>query len=272
VVFLHLLFFVQVVLESLPVSSSGHQALVSCLFERVGLPEVAARFAELGVQWNALLHLPTLAILAAYFLPHYLPILFRLLRYKRGRSLILRMIMLVVLADVITAALYLPLSPTFQRVIHLWVGFGWTTFVLWSLYFCSVRRCCVRLNGWNAVVLGTIHGLLGAPGMSRLATMYVSARWLGFHGSRAFEIAWLLQVPLIIAATARDLWREGLGTFVAPLANPWVLVSLFIAMVLGHSALCLSGRLARSGQLWRFVYYTAVLTVLTFMLGCAVTS
>jgi len=267
VVLLQLLFFVQVVLESLPVSSSGHLALVTCLFNRAGLPAAAARFAALGAKWNALLHLPTLVILGVYFLPQYLPVLWRLLRRRSGWWLIARVIILVALADVITAALYLPLMPIFTKVVLLWVGFGWTTMVLLSLCYCPATREGTRLNLPNALLLGVIHGLLGAPGMSRLATMYASARWLGFRGRRAFELAWLVQVPLIIAATARDVYREGVGTFVAPLADPLVVVSLLAATVLGYLALCVSGRLARSNQLWRFAYCTAVLTVISLVLS-----
>ena len=74
-VFLHLLFFVQVVLESLPISSSGHLILLERLFDFGGRLDLAAQLAVLDARWAPLLHLSTLLIIGIYFLPQYLPVL-----------------------------------------------------------------------------------------------------------------------------------------------------------------------------------------------------
>jgi len=260
---LGLLFFVQVVLESLPVSSSGHLALLVQLLVKSGKSDFAGQLMVLDGLWNALLHLPTLVILALYFLPPYLPLL---LRPARSWRLVVRVAVLTVLADLIAGILYIRYASTFKTIMPLWGGFALTVAILLSLRWCPRVRPGTRLTAWRAVALAFLHLPALMPGVSRLATVFTAARWLGFRGRRAFEIAWLLHAPLIIAATARDLLREGTDTFLAPLATPCVLAPLVLATILGYLALCLSGYLARANRLWWFAYYMVIPTALAFVL------
>ena len=306
-----LLFFVQVVLESLPVSSSGHLSLLMQLLDYWGRNGEATQLALLNAQWDGVLHLPTLVIMAVYFFspfakrralpfvrercrvfPDHSPLRFGwlrlsfrrhwywrlscqeappyfylLLRPSRSWSMVARVAALTALSNFVTGLLYFWCAPTLQTIVPLWVGFACTTIILFSLRWCPAVRPGVRLNCWRAVLLGVIHGLLWAPGISRLATMFASARWLGFRGRRAFEVAWLLHAPLIIALVARDIFREGVYVFIAPLMRFDVILLLYLATMLGYEAFCITSSLARSNKLWRFGFYTLIPMIVAFLIG-----
>jgi undecaprenyl pyrophosphate phosphatase UppP len=69
------------------------------------------------------------------------------------------------------------------------------------------RRGKGELNIYTAFILGLVQGIALLPGISRLATTYAAARWLGMQPRKAFEVSWLIAVPLFFAASMQGIYK-----------------------------------------------------------------
>jgi len=182
--------------------------------------------------------------------------------------MVVRVGLLTALADLITGLLYLRGADEWFFWLPLWFCFALTAGALWSLRWCPACVPGTRLTVGRAMTFGVVHGLLWPAGISRLGGMFVTARWLGFRGQRAFELAWLLQVPLIGALLVRDYFRNTASAFGEPLFLPGMLPLLLAVTALGFAAFCAAGYLARTNQFWRFSYYMVAAAAIALLFGC----
>jgi len=258
----------QVLMESLPVSSSGHLGLLEMLFVRcnidinnVLLPYYA--FFIDGMSINTFLHVlhaPTALIIAVFF---YYRWFFLLRHIARTWHIVLKIILFTGIADAVTAIFFIVFK-LYPLSFSLIVGFVVTAIMLYSLRFCSLStRSTWTWQG--AFFIGMVQGISLLPGISRFASVYVALRWYGLPARKAFEIMWLVQWPLIALASMHGIYVLGnhgmLGFFVQP----------FMAITLGFSTLgayllvCWVARLADRHMLWKFSYYMFVPIALWFL-------
>ncbi len=239
-----LLGLLQGLTEFLPVSSSGHLALVQLL-----LPG----FAQPGVVFDALLHAGTAAAIVWYERRR----LVSLLTSRDGR----RLLGLLVLGTVVTAAVALPL----RRVVHAafaqaaWIG----VFLVITGVVVLVSR---RLNrgslaedgtGWrHAVLVGLAQGAAVFPGISRSGLTITTGLACGLERSWAARFSFLLSVPAVAGATLVEVVgaREQLsgidpGFWVGSLAGAGV------AALSGYLALHLVIRALSHRVFHRFGWY-----------------
>ncbi|MBX9830851.1 hypothetical protein K2X40_02755 [Candidatus Babeliales bacterium] len=128
-----------------------------------------------------------------------------------------------------------------------------------------------RLEGPNIktyAILGLVQGLALLPGISRFASTYVAARWLGFTNRRAFQVCFLLELPVVIAAfvvfgVGGACMNHGWGLIL----QPNVMLSVAGATLAGYGALWCAWRLAERRLLWLFSGYLLlpILIVLYFI-------
>ena len=289
--------FFQLVAESFPVSSSGHLALLNQVWSNflANIPEYKLSFPWTdSVFWERyvdLLHVVPLFVIAFYFYPRWRVFLVHPLRTWRSA---LKLIGYVVLADGVTAVLYFmrPLLPF--SGIPLWVGFSATAFLLLSLFFiptcktslgkncldkdclgktCSGDTCSgsaysgdVHLSVTRAVLLGLFQGLALLPGLSRFAATFCGGRYLGFSSRSAFEISFMLQWPLIVAAVARStlFFIHHAADVVVP---PVLLVVLSVSAILGVLGFYLAARLAHTERLWYCAFYVGVVALVAALVS-----
>ncbi|QQR49268.1 undecaprenyl-diphosphate phosphatase [bacterium] len=114
-------------------------------------------------------------------------------------------------------------------------------------------------------ILGLVQGLALLPGISRFASTYVAARWLGFSTRRAFQVCFLLELPIVLAA----FLVLGVGGACrqhgwAVVGEPSVMLTIVGATVVGYGALWAAWWLAERRLLWLFSVYLLlpILTVL----------
>lgn len=267
--FFFILLFVQVVVESFPVSSSAHVQLVEkYLYIMRGMSGSVLACVEVGkkmVDFDTLLHLmhlPTLFIVL-FFFRNKLFFLGKLLyrschsRFSRnsGWIVIPKIIWLTAIADCVTVLFYI-FFKLFPPVFPLGIGLCITAGLLYSLRWIVSSHMV-----WNwryALVLGAVQGIALLPGISRFAAVYVCACWLGLSQRKAFEITWLVQLPLIFAACAQSmyvLWKADQLMF---LMNFSTLLMTIIATICGLCAFYVAAYLARENKLWWFSFYMIV--------------
>lgn len=266
----YLLVFVHILLESLPVSSSGHLVLLESLLGRLGycMPNVekilgiAGKALSLDVFFH-LLHGPTMIVVTIFFFRQWF---FLLSNFRRCSRIILKIMLFTVLADSMTVIFFIVFKLFPWISIPLGIGFCITALVLYSL-----RWCTQGLDLWNwkkAVLLGCVQGCALLPGISRFATVYVSARWLGLPTKKAFEVTWLVQWPLIFAAFMQGAYEITVNpTLFSHILNAKLLIVVTIASVCAYLLLAFAWYLARKNQLWKLSWYMPV-PIMIWLIFC----
>lgn len=248
--------FVQIVLESLPVSSSGHLKLLTFLYP---LPEPAPATLR---AFDFFLHLPTAGIIMLFFAKAWLV---PLLHLRRTAWVLLKIISYTGLTTLITLSAYMFKSKIAIYGLPLASGFFVTFAALASLWFC-------REQGYKRVVVTTFLWLgflqsvaLLVPGVSRFALTFVGARWAGIRPQRALELSFLIEWPLILAA--------GLyGSFIliterSELLNPLFAFVMLGSSCIGYSALFWQADLAKKHMIKYWALYIMVPLIITVWLG-----
>lgn len=253
--FLYLYVFMQICLESFPISSSGHTALLEkwYFFLYGSLPDshflLAVHQREL---FSALLHGPTLFILFFFFFKQWV---FLMQHMWRCRFIIVKLLCYTTVSTVIALFFYFIIKIQ-QTPIPLGLGFLITACVALSTRWCKEGNTSLRLS--SAVLLGLAQSIALMPGISRLGFTYALARWLGISSKRSFEISFLIQVPLILAAFSKALIvTVRHGTMLQILNLPIVLVMLS-ATGLAWYGLRVTYTAAQRNYWWYFAVYMII--------------
>ena len=254
-----LLAVVQGLTEFLPVSSSGHLALLQWLF---------APFRESDLSLIILLHVGTLLALLFYFRADLL----RLARSiffrpgpdeKSGNTLFppegreRQYLGLILLGTVPTAAIGLALKPYSVAAFSqpAWVGF----FLLVTAALLAAPRVLRLSSGgspmifpWQALVIGAVQGMAVLPGISRSGSTIVAGILLGIEGKNAARFSFHLSIPAVLGAFI----LEGIGSNAwKDWAAPLPLLGLLISAVTGFAAIGLVLRVVARRRLAMFSYY-----------------
>lgn len=223
----------QIILESLPISSSGHARLLGVL-----MPDYIDKLA----------HGPTVVIICVYFYKDLCNLLFN---FKRFGQEVAVWSLSIVMATSVTVGLYLFMQ-SMSNHFPLWIGFLVTASLLFSTRWLPDHHA-IAPSFTKIVVLGALQGVAGLPGISRLAITYVGACWLGYSPSIAFRISCALQVPLFMAGFLLGCvgaWHHG-GVSMS-LGGLLVICG---AMVVAYFLLWFVERLMLEGRLWYLGWY-----------------
>lgn len=252
----------QIILESFPISSSGHLKLLSfyCpLTEHPFMGEPFITFVEYA------LHSVTALVVLLFFLPVWS---FPFIHIKRCWKLIIKISCLTALSTSVTVAGYGAVSSAKsmlpqQSWIVLLCGFCITSLMLFSLLWCP--RGNSKWNISKACMLGFIQLFAFIPGISRLASTYVVARWLGIPARRAFEISFLIQWPLIVCASVYSnfvLYTSGIQLL--NLSLVWVMLG---AGMMAYIGLMVVSLMVKKRVMWWWSVYVLLPITMSFIIG-----
>ena len=240
-----LLILLALILESLPISSSGHMVLLEPVLG--ALPQAL----------DQLLHGPFALVITFAFARAWLPIAQNPYAYRRP---ILKLFKYVVIVDAITLAAFI--FKNSLPAISLWAGFFITSIALLSLYLLRNRRPPYRSCTTNgAVLLGIVQSLSLLPGISRFGTTYATARWLGLRPDRAIQLSFLLHLPLTCGGLLLGVYKGALAGL-----SPAAYVAIALGTLGATALLLLMQRLATRRMLWVFGIYLLVLQMLAFFM------
>ena len=256
-----LFLFFQIVIESLPVSSSGHVYLLSSV---LALDWGGKLFGALDYASHAI---TVLVIMTVFFNAWSVP-LKRLFAccvhsdsYKKLWRVFGKIIGLTVIADLITTGFYVIIKGVLSDVIVSAVpvlvvgGCVVTGMALLSLRLIDERRAYEPWDVSKAIALGILQGMSLLPAVSRFGVTYVGARWLRMSPRRAIEVSFLIQFPLILAGSIKGICAlihmNMLPIFVSWTTGGVLVMSFVFAVFLLHTMCAWATR----KKLWRIGWY-----------------
>lgn len=250
---------VQGITEFLPVSSSGHLAILQSFF---GLEST-----ENHLLFDVLLHLGTLgAVLITYWgdiagLTREGLVQLHLKKPRRGQKpdlLKQRMILFILLATLpLVLVVFLRKAVAYLYENTFFIGFA--LLVTGGLLFAADRLGHGTKNERNAtlgsvMLVGLSQALATVPGLSRSGTTISVGMFCGFERSFAVKFSFLLSVPAVLGAnllTFIDAVQAGIDFSLLPV----YLVGVLAAFVSGFFAISLLRILVQKSRFGSFAYY-----------------
>lgn len=267
-----LIIIIQIVVESFPISSSGHLELLErffCLVCRrfpsitTGFDEVLLKFPMVTSNLVRVLHIPTVLLVLIFFRHELVQWLSKI---RITWPITRKIIMFVCIADFVTILFFIPIKIYALCDVPLSVGFAITACILFSLRFVPANKRKSYSFVCYPLIIGIVQGCALFSGVSRFGSVYAAARWLGLAPQRAFMVVWLVQCPLICAAGALGLKRLYDLSYLSVITEPSVVAVIGVASCLGYAALFYAAHLAYRHQLWRVAYYLIIPMILACVL------
>lgn len=244
--FIVVLAVVQGLTEFLPVSSSGHLALLQVLW-RAPLP---------GLLFDVMVHVGTLLSVLWVFRRRW----WLILQSPMRRDENLRLLFLVLVGTVPTVLLGLGLNRWIERAFSSLLLVGIDLLITGGLLLLAERsrrggRGLEEMTFRDALLIGTMQGIAILPGISRSGFTIGMGLILGLERGVTAEFSFILAVPAILGAAA----LKGLETLQGPAAYhklvlPYLLGTA-IAAVVGVLAIRYLLRVLQRGRLEPFAYY-----------------
>ncbi|MDQ5872956.1 MAG: undecaprenyl-diphosphate phosphatase [Acidobacteriota bacterium] len=250
-----LLGLIQGLTEFLPVSSDGHLSAAEML-----LP----RFRQVGVLFDVMVHVGTLAAVVVYFrkaLRDDMEGLFSKEPERRRSSW--KLAGLIVAATVPTGIVGLLLKstveatkrdPDFVGAMEILTG----VFLTLSLFARKAGRDRDQTTAWDALLIGTVQGLAVLPGLSRSASTIAFALLVGLGTRWAASFSFYLLIPAVLGASLLEIvgaWQEqGSAFFFGPDFGKY-LFGAAVAAVVGYFAIGWLIRAVVARRLYWFAIY-----------------
>jgi len=252
---------IQGLTEFLPVSSSGHLAIVANLLD----------YNEPGLLLEASVHIGTVIAILVYFRKRIGLLIGGLVtnntaplgsahasvsRYSPRR--ILGLLGISFLCTGVVAMITKGWATSaFDNPAFVGVLFFITALILVSTRFIRSQSSNADLLGFGikvAILIGVLQGLAIFPGISRSGITIVAALWAGQNNQVSAEYSFFLAIPTIIAASIYSFWNVG----DIPLDVSFQLViAAAIALGVGLVSMHWLIRWLQQGRLWWFSVYCA---------------
>ena len=261
----------QGIAEFLPISSSGHLALLQNFFTME---------QEQDLLFNVLLHFATLLTV---LLVYRKDVWEMILEFFRGIAALFtpagkrqtetppparRMVLLVIVATLPLLAV-LPVKSAIEELGNNTIFVGCALLVTGCILFASDRLAEGRKGAHNATVVdallvGVGQALAVTPGISRSGTTISAGIVRGFERTFAVRFSFIMSLPAVLGATileVADAVQEGVDFTMLPK----YLVGMVIAAVSGYFAIKLVNLLTDKGKFGKFSYYCWVVGVITII-------
>jgi len=271
---LYCMMIVQIISESLPVSSSGHVVLASILAKKYDLVAANAQdiFSGQFAAFNDAIQLVNAFIIFIFFFSIWWQLIVKKpvsLQALSSKKLWIESIAPVIyfgfIADVVTLFFW---KSDCGKYLHLplTAGFVITMSALLSLRWNNEKK---DINLWspkNAFIVGFIQGLALLPGISRFASTVAALCWCGYKQNDAVAISFLLQMPLLIAGSLLGVIQLHDSQILITIQSFSFLVTLLFAAIVSYLALSFVYNLAESRKLYIFSWYMVVPIALSLLI------
>lgn len=244
--------FVQMVSESFPISSSGHVLLLTHWLHKLGYSIPSFEMVD------EITALPTLLVIAFCYRVQIMHTLIATHWYD-----FIYFWICIGIATIPTILIYFCIHYWHCKLpLPLWIGFALSALLLLSTQFVSVDSSPISMQRLMFIGLAQAIALL-FPGLSRMATTYTIACWLGIASSSAFSLSIAFEVPLLCGAFLKIILLHPQWLFVYTRID-WV-STVLIAMALAMIGLRYMIFLADHHHLWYVSYYLIIPFILSIL-------
>jgi len=247
-----LLGIIQGITEWLPVSSSGHLALLQNLFG-VAPPVV----------FDIMLHLGTLTAVLVYFRKDIFALIKGFFTFDKNNPEF-KLSFLIILASIPTAIVGFTLKDFFASFFSntLYVGIALLmtgTFLLLTRNASGTKTPDAK----SAIIMGIAQGFAVAPGISRSGATISAGMLLGLDKEKAARFSFLMFIPAMVGATLFEAKEvSSLGSDFGP-----AVAGTIVAALVGYAAIGLLLKLINKNKFSYFSYYCFVLGAITIALS-----
>jgi undecaprenyl-diphosphatase len=236
-----ILAIVQAATEFLPVSSSGHLAIISTLFSKPNLFFFTA------------LHIASL-VAVLIFTRSEIKFLFTF--SKEAKQMWKFLIIATIPAALVGFLFHNFIESTFSSFAFLACAFLFTSVILLLTKYHQSKS---EINSKNSLLIGLFQTIALFPGVSRSSMTISSGLFAGIPREQAAKFSFLLFIPLAIGAFVLEL-----GDFYF---NVSLAVSFMVCLVLSIVFLNVLVRIIKHGYFWMFSFYTLALAILCLVLS-----
>lgn len=262
---------VQGITEFLPISSSGHLAIINNLFDITTADDGHLFF-------DVLLHLGTLAAVCVCYWQDISQMFYEALGFvnvgplagqRQRRYPAARMFVMLVFAT-LPMLLILPIHRMIETLYYQSVFIGVALVLSGCILFVADKmkpgtKAAGGMTISDAVIIGLCQCVATIPGLSRSGTTITAGIAVGLNRDYAVKFSFLLSVPAVLGATIVSL-VDAVGQGVVLGDVPAYIAGMLAAMLSGIGAITLFKRIAAKGRFGNFAYYCWVMGVLSIIL------
>jgi len=246
--------------EFLPISSSGHNAVLNHLFERFGEPltEDSAEFVKL----NVLLHVGSLVAVLIVFRQRIIDMLTKDFR-------LIPMLVVATIPGGTAGLLIKKFAPWIQDDLRIISACFIVTgiLLLYTLRLPEREKTTSTMTWLDALIIGCMQAIAILPGISRSGSTIVAGLFCRLKREEAAAFSFILSIPIITAGGLADfkdmLKAESAGT----LPSWLLLVGALVSCVAGILALVFLLNWLKKGKLWYFAIWVFVMSPITMVLA-----
>lgn len=261
---------VQGLSEFLPISSSGHLALLENLFE---IKEESVLFFAVLLHIGTLLSIFIVYHEDIYALIKELGLLFKDIFSGKGLRIeerpIRKLGIMIIVSSIPTAIMGLLFSNFIDKVFGslIVISICWiiTGFILFfSEKLKSNSKEIEGMKYRNAIFIGICQGLAIMPGISRSGSTIVGSLVTGLKREFAVEFAFLISIPAILGSAILE-FPKAIKAGIEPSTIGPMIVGFLVAAISGYFAITTMIRIVSKHKMIYFSYYVWVIGLGTFI-------
>lgn len=241
-----LLAFVQGASEFLPISSSGHLAILEALF----------KFGGLKYPFTIYLHLATLLAILCFFF-------FEIVSLFKEKRKILYLGTSFPATVVVALLLKKYVLDSFENFYLIGAYFFITAIFLFLSDF--KRSSTQEINFSSAMLIGFLQGFAVLPGISRSGITIAGGILLGIKRELAFKFSFLLAIPTMISAGIYERAKIDYLLKVSP--STYLILSFLLAFSVGLMALKMLRKFLLQRRMSAFGIYCCIIGTVSLFLG-----
>jgi len=249
-----LLGVVQGVTEWLPISSSGHLALLQQYFKM-----------ENPVFFDVMLHVGTLIVILLFFredISRILKVVFVKREFKTEEA---KMVELIIVGNIPLAILGFTFGESIEKLFESPIAIAtaliFTGTIIYLTKFSSIKKNTISF--FDSILIGIAQAFALIPGISRSGATIATALLLGIKHEKAMKYSFLLSIPAVLAAAigkTLSLNYQGINIYS-------ILIGMMVSIVVGLFSLKFLKITLNKKLLYAFAPYCWILGISLFCLN-----
>ncbi len=263
---------VQGVAEFLPISSSGHLAILQNLF---GMTTTDGG----NMFFDVLLHFGTLISICIVYWEDIASMVRELIAFARGGGIraqerthypAARLFLMIVIGT-LPLFIVLPVNDYVEKLYYHTAFIGVALILTGCILYVADKMAPGKktegsMRVRDALIIGVCQGIATIPGLSRSGTTIAAGMATGLRRDFAVKYSFLMSLPAVLGANILSLIKAVKNGIDASLL-PAYLIGMAVAMVSGVFAIGLVKTITNKGKFGSFAYYCWVVGALAIILS-----